>query len=217
MARGQDTLATPTVGTQTPDRDFAQKPALLARPAAEPDQMPAQGVVFTDAVTLFDRGDAATLQIAAISSPQPATPQGGVPQTPIPPLVTPQQLAGQILSMAPSAQNGSVELVLNPAELGHLRFEIQHRGEHVQVVLTAERPETLDMLRKYADQLTSEFRNSGFSGASLSFGSWGGNQDNPSAAPPLAQKDDDARAIPPAPIPALSPPRDLSRNLNLRL
>lgn len=131
----------------------------------------------------------------------------------------PQQLAAQILPMAQSAQNGPVEVVLNPAELGHLRFEIHQKGEHVQVVLTAERPETLDLLRRYADQLTAEFRHAGFAGASLSFSDWGHNQNGPATAQPpnqfASQTEDDARALTQTPVQSVL--RDPSRNLNLRL
>ena len=89
---------------------------------------------------------------------------------------TAAQLSAQLLPLAQSAQSGPVELVLSPAELGQLRFEIHHRGDQVQIVLSAERPETLDLLRRNSEQLLADFRNAGFAGASLAFGGWGAGQ-----------------------------------------
>jgi hypothetical protein len=66
----------------------------------------------------------------------------------------------------------AVELRLEPAELGQLRFEIAHRGEVALVVLAAERPETLDLLRRHGTELLAELRAAGFAGVELSFSAW---------------------------------------------
>ncbi len=73
------------------------------------------------------------------------------------------------------SQNGgeTVELVLSPQDLGKLRFEMTQSGDRMRIHLVVERPETLDLLRRHADQLLSEFRQAGFSGATLSFGQGG--------------------------------------------
>ncbi len=65
------------------------------------------------------------------------------------------------------------ELILEPAELGRLRFDLVTTGDQVQVNLSAERPETLDLLRRHADELRQEFRASGLDTGTLSFGQWG--------------------------------------------
>ena len=65
------------------------------------------------------------------------------------------------------------ELILEPAELGRLRFDLVTTGDQVQVNLSAERPETLDLLRRHADELRQEFRASGLDTCTLSFGQWG--------------------------------------------
>jgi hypothetical protein len=56
MARDQDPLVTPSVITQTLDRNLAQKQTLLPRSVAGPDQMPAQDTVFSDTVTSYEGG-----------------------------------------------------------------------------------------------------------------------------------------------------------------
>jgi Flagellar hook-length control protein FliK len=91
---------------------------------------------------------------------------------PLPPTVS-----SMLIAAAPEAAQGPVALVLNPEELGQLRFEIHQSGEQLRVVLAVERPETLDLLRRHADQLMQEFRAAGFAGASLSFGQWGAQGD----------------------------------------
>lgn len=130
-------------------------------------------------------------------------------------LPMPASVPAAILAQAPQAAVAPVEVVLNPEELGKLRFEIHQQGDHIKVVLAVERPETLDLLRRHADQLVQEFRAAGYSGASLSFGHWGGQQGGASgqSAP--------AEPYAPAPDTALPPPisRSLapSQGLNLRL
>ncbi len=141
---------------------------------------------------------------------------------------TPAQLSAQLLPLAQSAQSGPVELVLSPAELGHLRFEIHHRGDQVQILLSAERPETLDLLRRNSEQLLSDFRNAGFAGASLAFGGWGAGQ-NTGASPQDLDRDGQAEGAGLAgQMPSGQPNQnpafaraptylDPSRSLNLRL
>ncbi len=141
---------------------------------------------------------------------------------------TAAQLSAQLLPLAQSAQSGPVELVLSPAELGQLRFEIHHRGDQVQIILSAERPETLDLLRRNSEQLLADFRNAGFAGASLAFGGWGAGQNagaNPQEFDREGQPDGGSGA---AQIPSSPPSQnaafaraqsylDPSRSLNLRL
>ncbi len=131
-------------------------------------------------------------------------------------------VTSQLLAQSPAAQLGPVEVLLSPAELGHVRFEILHRGEQVQIVLSAERPDTLDLLRRNSDALLSDFRQAGFTGASLSFGGWGGaGQGNakPFAAPLVqsAWQETGSATSNGVPIPASYLQIDGSRSLNLRV
>ena len=107
--------------------------------------------------------------------------------------IAPESVAPIVAAHAHSPNVGPLEIVLNPQELGHLRFEIRHSGEQVSVLLTAERPETLDLMRRHADQLVTELRQSGFSDASLSFGQWAQGGDAPYQPIPA---DDDAENAP---------------------
>jgi len=107
-------------------------------------------------------------------------------------------LAATLIEHARNGGTESVELALAPDELGRLRMSMQAEGDVMRVLLSAERPETIDLLRRHADHLAQEFRQAGFSGATLSFGQWGAG----GAAHPQAQ----AQATPPAaPAPVAGP------------
>ncbi len=110
------------------------------------------------------------------------------------------------------------ELILEPAELGKLRFDLVTRGTEVQVTLAAERPETLTLLRNHADELRQEFRAAGLDTGSLNFSQWGQRDDgqtlpNSAAAEPVRDEPD---ATPMTTT--LSPlPRNPGAGLDLRL
>lgn len=83
-----------------------------------------------------------------------------------------------LVELARASPDAPVSITLAPENLGSLKFEMQSRGDAVHVTLSAERPETLEMLKRHSDQLLVEFRQAGFSGASFSFsGTWSGGQE----------------------------------------
>lgn len=73
----------------------------------------------------------------------------------------------------------SLELSLAPEELGKLRLFMTPDGDKFRIVIQAERPETLELLRRNSDSFTADLRNSGFGGASFSFGGWGDHPPSP--------------------------------------
>lgn len=138
--------------------------------------------------------------------------------SPAPPLPMPQEVSAQLLVHTSAAKTGGIELLLTPEELGHVRFQMHQHGESMRVVLSAERPETTEFLRRHAEHLMQEFRDSGFSDATLSFGQWA-QQDHPPAAQTLiaAQLDegfgDIARPVAPRSLAQVS----LRQGLDIRL
>lgn len=88
-------------------------------------------------------------------------------------------ISSRIVEMSKIADNGPVALSLAPEELGKLTISIKQDGNFVHVTLTADRPETLDLMRRNANDLIADLRQTGFSGASLSFGQ-GQKDQNPS-------------------------------------
>ena len=77
-----------------------------------------------------------------------------------------------ILKAAHPDRLRTVELSLSPEELGKLRFDIVAHGDRLAVMVFAERPEALDLLRRHGDQLLQELRLAGFTQSSLNFGDW---------------------------------------------
>jgi Flagellar hook-length control protein FliK len=102
----------------------------------------------------------------------PAHSTGSIASAAPPP---PASVAAAVVAAIPPANTPTdrVEVILSPEELGRVQIDFRADGDGMRVFLTAERPETLDLLRRHADQLASELRQAGYSGASLSFGHWG--------------------------------------------
>lgn len=87
------------------------------------------------------------------------------------------QLASQITAALVSRPDGQVEISLSPDELGHLRLTLQPDSkdpDRVVVTLVFDRPDTLDLFRRNADQLADALRAAGYEAADLSFGHSGG-------------------------------------------
>lgn len=128
----------------------------------------------------------------------------------------PKDLPGQL---ATAAKDNRVELLLDPVELGKVRFELSTTGDRVQVILSVERPETLDLLRRNLDALHREFREAGFDAATLSFSSWGKGRDEGQSAPFHPMTNDDGPAQPDTDAdPTPQPNRNTaSQGLDLRL
>ena len=131
----------------------------------------------------------------------------------------PRHLPATLVQAASRAdRDDRVELLLDPVELGRVRFELTSSADRVQVNVSVERPETLDLLRRNVDSLRAEFREAGFDAATLSFSQWGKGgdpaPDAPFTTPDLssdAQADDSAEPTP-------QPARNTSRHgLDLRL
>jgi flagellar hook-length control protein FliK len=82
-----------------------------------------------------------------------------------------QALPQAIVEIARSESNATVQLRLDPVELGVVQVTMQGTDKDLTIVVMVERPETLDLLRKHADQFLADLRQSGFSGMSLTFSS----------------------------------------------
>ncbi|MDP3341304.1 flagellar hook-length control protein FliK [Frigidibacter sp.] len=99
-----------------------------------------------------------------------------------------------------------VELTLSPEELGRVRLTLSTSDAGLVLAVSAERPETLDLMRRNIDQLARDFREIGFSDLSFSFT----QQDRrPQAGPHSALPDASApaEAAAPAALPTAPAPR----------
>ena len=86
----------------------------------------------------------------------------------------PPQIAAQIADVVRQMPNRPVDIALSPDELGSVRLSVATSEAGIMVHVLAERPETLDLLRRHINQLGQEFRDLGFADISFSFA--GGEQ-----------------------------------------
>ncbi len=77
-------------------------------------------------------------------------------------------VAGQ-LAAAITAKPGSghIEIALNPEELGRVSITMGGRDDGLHLLIAAERPETLDLMRRHMSTLASEFQKLGYSDLSF--------------------------------------------------
>ncbi|WP_176438525.1 flagellar hook-length control protein FliK [Actibacterium lipolyticum] len=91
----------------------------------------------------------------------------------------------QVVEIAHATQQGTVEVALNPEELGKVRMNLSTSEGSISVSILAERPETTELLRNNIDALGKELRALGYSDLSFDFAGDAGQQgqhgDNPDA------------------------------------
>ncbi len=104
-----------------------------------------------------------------------------------------------------------------PDELGALRVQVSGEGDAMRLTLAAERPETLDLMRRHGDALLADLRQSGHGGAALAFGQWSGPAGSPARGAPARTDSTDDDATSPAPAPAPAATRHGAAGLDLRL
>ena len=92
----------------------------------------------------------------------------------------------QIVQAVAATTGGVTELCLAPDELGHIRIDMRDDGDRLIVMISAERPETLDLLRRNADQLATELRGAGHSSLDLNFGGWSDRETDRNPQEPTA-------------------------------
>ena len=88
----------------------------------------------------------------------------------------PRHVAMQIGEAVRAMPDRPVDIALNPEELGRVRLSISISEGGVTLSVLAERPETLDMMRRHADQLARELADLGFASIDLSFGQGRGSE-----------------------------------------
>lgn len=148
-------------------------------PAPSARIAPLAGQTFALVHALGDRGDRVSGQAEADDLDISATwrhadgaiASRGVQVAAAPPSTvdTARRVAAQISDAVPRGRDGIVELTLNPVELGRVRLSLTSSDGAMAVTILAERPETLDLMRRHIDLLAQEFRDMGYASASFSF------------------------------------------------
>ena len=177
----------------------------VVSPPMAPVQSLAEDGLFTDPDSIHDP-QTAPLPLA---DPPPRPGHAPAPGT----AAWVRTFAATLTQAAAQGHDGTVDMVMDPPELGRLRFEMTRVGDQMLVHLVVERPETLDLMRRHADQLLDDLRACGFAEPQLSFGHWGQQQDAPDRPATSA-----ALQTPPPPFPTAPPPAATSAGgLDLRL
>lgn len=84
---------------------------------------------------------------------------------------TARQIANQMASaIAASTEAGTVDIRLDPEELGSVQMSLKIRDGSLTMAIVADRPETLDLLKRHIEQLSAEFRAMGYGDVTFSFG-----------------------------------------------
>jgi hypothetical protein len=126
-----------------------------ARPALSEASPPSSGASLAVPPEVVDR-----------SAPPPVASQirHAVQSALSPPVVThsPDVASGQVADR-------QIELRLDPVELGAVSIVLQGNEDALVVRITAERPDTLDLMRRNSDQLLAELRAAGIGDAQMSF------------------------------------------------
>ncbi|MHC9235494.1 flagellar hook-length control protein FliK [Pseudooceanicola sp. 502str34] len=136
-----------------------------------------------------------------------------------------RQMAQQVAAAARSVVDTAVEVRMRPEELGHVRMAVHHMEGGVFLHITAERAETLVLMRRHADPLMKELQEEGYGDVRLLFdrqdgaGDSAGGRDRDTGQ----ERTDGMRApaagpvaMDPAPPPAVNDPA-VQAGLDLRL
>ncbi|MDF1668157.1 MAG: flagellar hook-length control protein FliK [Roseovarius sp.] len=134
---------------------------------------------------------------------------GAMRATPDNPMTRAEMPRHMAMQLADAALRGGagrpIDLVLNPVELGRVKISLQTTDGTVVVQVSAERPETLDLMRRNAEVLAQEFLDIGYGEAQFSFsqqnsGDADPNQPFDQASDPSATSDGMTRSeLPEAP------------------
>ena len=113
-----------------------------------------------------------------------------------------------------------VEVALDPVELGRVRLNLHSRDHTITVTVMADRPETLDLMRRNIGELAQQFREIGYDQINFAFGQSGheaGTGAQPGSPDPDTRPDQERGTVAPA-IPSLSPRAATARDgLDIRL
>lgn len=144
--------------------------------------------------------------------PEPAQP-GSAHRTP---LAAHRPVPDQIAQVVRQVAEGSVEIRLSPEELGRVRMTLLPREDGLAVTLTADRPETLDLMRRHGSELNRALTAAGYETVDLTFSGGGARRGGGEPEPAAGE---DRPVMPEGGMAASGPARgnSVSAGLDLRL
>jgi hypothetical protein len=114
--------------------------------------------------------DAAMSALHGIDGPSPFPTSGERMHISAPPTSLPEGISLRLAQAAAQFTDRPVEVTLSPEELGRVRMTLATHDGNLTMVIQADRPETLDLLRRHIDTLAQDFRDLGFDDLNFSFG-----------------------------------------------
>jgi len=114
--------------------------------------------------------DAAMSALHGIDGPSPFPPSGERMHISALPTSLPEGISLRLAQAAAQFTDRPVEVTLSPEELGRVRMTLATHDGNLTMVIQADRPETLDLLRRHIDTLAQDFRDLGFDDLNFSFG-----------------------------------------------
>ncbi|KQI69928.1 hypothetical protein AN189_00490 [Loktanella sp. 3ANDIMAR09] len=134
--------------------------------------LPSESGVRSDLMTTFApaRFGVGDTQAESVQRPPVAPPVAG-------------SVAQQIAVTINQAAERTVELALNPAELGRVRMTLTAQDQGMMIHVLTERPETSDLMRRHVDVLQQELRALGYTSVKLDFDAGGAAHDRARGQP----------------------------------
>jgi hypothetical protein len=175
-----ETLGHAQAAGATPSREMvASLPTQIAHATIEAPQTIVQagfvaGMLQQSKADQGTNGEIETVNFAP--EPRPTEQSKSVPVQLLRAQDAPRPVVQQIVDAIRLTAEGPVEVSLSPEELGRVKLSMVQVDGAMTVVLTAERSETLDLMRRHIDNLATELRNIGFENLNFSFES-GGDHD----------------------------------------
>lgn len=197
----RETSEAPRDGSVSPS---SHEPAGLATPVEGKADFAANGINFP--VSPVDAKAQADLALSDLQKPTRPLDQ----PTPV------RQLAEAVIASPPEKQT-RIEVMLAPETLGRVHFDMRQDAGSLSITLSAERPETLDLMRRHLPDLVAELRQAGIQTGTFSFGSWGEGRQMPAAT---TNPEGHLGGAPPPPSQHIPPPpRQImaAGTLNIRL
>lgn len=131
-----------------------------------------------------------------------------------------QQIVGSLPNPLREIGSGTVEITLDPPELGRVRLSLLETGGSMTLSIVAERPETADLMRRNVDLLNQEFARSGLDAPNVRVDAGSGGNDGSAGRREEIPEDHVERgpdALDTEPLNEPTGARDPARALDLRL
>lgn len=160
--------------------------------------------------TPFLETDPSSAITGPVVDPANQTGSRGVELSParaMPPAAITQQIATALATI----DNGTIELSLNPEELGRVRLSLSTNEGQVSVSIIAERPETLEAIRRNLDLLSKGLEDAGYATVTYDFGGDTNGQNGSADSAFLAESESEP------PDPEQSAPRQMMLRAGLDL